>query len=76
MDREKAQKEKDSILNKNQPVVSEGSSEDKPLLPVKSVNWSVCCYHGDSVWCSQLFILFQLLCSQQTQTPNVVTTSS
>ena len=56
MDREKAQKEKDSILNKNQPVVSEGSSEDKPLLPVKSVNWSVCCYHGDSVWCSQLFI--------------------
>ncbi|KAK8795362.1 hypothetical protein WA588_004207 [Blastocystis sp. NMH] len=44
MDREKAQKEKDSILNKNQPVVSEGSSEDKPLLPVKSVNWSVSSY--------------------------------
>ena len=56
MDREKAQKEKDSILNKNQPVVSEGSSEDKPLLPMKSVNWSVCYYHGDSVWRSQLFI--------------------
>lgn len=56
MDREKAQKEKDSILNKNQPVVSEGSSEDKPLLPVKSVNWSVCCYHGDLVWRGQLFI--------------------